>query len=166
MKVLNLLTVDFPSKKLFEKSSVMTTSSWGGLSVRGIRCIQCTSCQIHKTEGCTCVGDARNVLLRRKSLVSDPGMHNGTCVMHVPRCMSGSLTRVRGKSSRHSRRMRNLQFYVSGKRPIRRGVNNQSAEVFIVTLLLTQLSFDYMINAPVKLVAVHAILLKGIFHDM
>ena len=31
--------------------------------------------------------------LQRKPLVSDPGMHHGTCVMHVPWCMSGSLTR-------------------------------------------------------------------------
>ena len=30
--------------------------------------------------------------LRRKSLVSDPGMHHGTYVPHVPWCMSGSLT--------------------------------------------------------------------------
>ena len=31
-------------------------------------------------------------------LVSDPGMHHGTCVMHVTRCLSGSLTRGdRGK---------------------------------------------------------------------
>ena len=57
--------------------------------------------------------------------VSDPDMHHGTCVTHVPWCMPGSLTsgflwnRRRGKKrSRHSRRMRNLQFYVSGKRPI------------------------------------------------
>ena len=56
--------------------------------------------------------------------VSDPGMHQGTCVTHVLWCMSGSLTsgylwsRWRGKRSRHSRRMRNPQFYVSGKRPI------------------------------------------------
>ena len=54
--------------------------------------------------------------------VSDPDMHHGTCVMHVPWCMPGSLTsgflwsRWRGKRSRHSRRMRNPQFYVSGKR--------------------------------------------------
>ena len=27
-----------------------------------------------------------------KSLVSDPGMHHGMCVTHVPWCMSGSLT--------------------------------------------------------------------------
>ena len=55
---------------------------------------------------------------------SDPDMHHGTCMTHVPWCMSGSLThgflwsRWRGNRSRHSRRMRNLQFYVSGKRPI------------------------------------------------
>ena len=45
-------------------------------------------------------------------------------VTHVPWCMSGSLTssfpwsRWRGKHSRHSRRMRNPQFCVSGKRPM------------------------------------------------
>ena len=57
--------------------------------------------------------------LQRKPLVSNPGMHHGTCVTHVPWCMSGSLTcGCRGKRSRHSRRMRNPQFYVSGKRPM------------------------------------------------
>ena len=30
--------------------------------------------------------------LQRKLVVSDPGMHHGTCVKHVPWCMSGSLT--------------------------------------------------------------------------
>ena len=56
--------------------------------------------------------------------VSDPDIHNGTCVTHVPWCMSGSLTsgflwsRWRGNRSRHSRRMRNPQFYVFGKRPM------------------------------------------------
>ena len=55
---------------------------------------------------------------------SDPGMHHDTCVTHVPWCMPGSLTSGflwswrRGKRSRHSRRMRNPQFDVSGKRPI------------------------------------------------
>ena len=34
--------------------------------------------------------------LQRKPLVSDPGMHHGTCVTHVPWCMSGSLTRSGG----------------------------------------------------------------------
>ena len=29
---------------------------------------------------------------QRKPLVSDPGMHHGTCLTHVPWCMSGSLT--------------------------------------------------------------------------
>ena len=55
---------------------------------------------------------------------SDPDMHHGTCVTHVPWCMPGSLTssflwiRWRGKRSRHSRRMRNPRFCVSGKRPM------------------------------------------------
>ena len=36
--------------------------------------------------------------LQRKPLVSDPGMHHGTCVTHVPWCMSGSLTRGDGEN--------------------------------------------------------------------
>ena len=37
-------------------------------------------------------------LLQRKPLVSDPGMHPGTCVTHVPRCMPGSLTSGGGEN--------------------------------------------------------------------
>ena len=54
--------------------------------------------------------------------VSDPDTHHGTCVTHVPWCMSGSLasgfllSQWRGTRSQHSRRMHNPQFYVSGKR--------------------------------------------------
>ena len=55
-----------------------------------------TSYQICKIAGCACAGNAGNVFPRRrfqrKLLVSDPGMHHGTCVTHVPWCMSGSLT--------------------------------------------------------------------------
>ena len=56
--------------------------------------------------------------------VSDPDMHHGTCMTHVPYCMPGSLTsgflwsRWQVKRSRHSRRMHNPQFYVSGERSI------------------------------------------------
>ena len=35
---------------------------------------------------------------RRKPLVSDLGTHYGTCVTHVPWCMSGSLTHVGGEN--------------------------------------------------------------------
>ena len=56
---------------------------------------------------------------------TDPDMHHGKCVTHVPWCMPGSLTssflwnlRWWGKRSRHSQCMRNPQFYVSGKRPM------------------------------------------------
>ena len=57
--------------------------------------------------------------------VSDPSMHHGMCMTHVPWCMSGSCTsgflwsRWRGKCSRHSRRVCNPQFYVSHKRPMK-----------------------------------------------
>ena len=37
--------------------------------------------------------------LQRKLLVSDLGMHHGTCVTHVPWCMSGSLTRRGGENA-------------------------------------------------------------------
>ena len=58
--------------------------------------------------------------LQRKPLVSDPDMHHGTCVTHVPWCMSGSPTcDGGGKRSRHSDHMRNPQFYVSGRGPWR-----------------------------------------------
>ena len=56
--------------------------------------------------------------------VSNHDMHHDTCETHVPWYTPGSLTsgflwtRSRGKRSRHSWRMHNPQFYVSGKRPI------------------------------------------------
>ena len=59
------------------------------------------SCQIRNIAVCACAGNAGYVFPRRrlksKSLVSDPGMHHGTCVTHVP-CMSGSLTRGGGEN--------------------------------------------------------------------
>ena len=60
------------------------------------------SFQICKVAGCACAGNAGNVFprdrLQIKPLVSDPNMHHGTCVTHVPWCMSGSLTRGRGEN--------------------------------------------------------------------
>ena len=57
---------------------------------------QWASYQIRKIEGCACAGNAGNVFPRRRfqrePVVSDPGMHHGTCVTHVPWCKSGSLT--------------------------------------------------------------------------
>ena len=54
------------------------------------------SYQIRKIAGCACAGNTGNIFPRRrfqrKPLVSDPGMHHGTCVTHVPWCMSESLT--------------------------------------------------------------------------
>ena len=62
----------------------------------------------------------RRYRLQRKLLVSDPDMHHGTCVRHARAVMHVGITNPRwlGKRSRHSRRMRNPQFYASGKRPM------------------------------------------------
>ena len=55
--------------------------------------------------------------------ISDPDVHHCTCMTQVPWCTTETLTngfiwsRWRGKRSRHSRRMRNTQVYVSGKWP-------------------------------------------------
>ena len=80
------------------------------------------SYQIRKFTAFGCAGNAGDVSPPPR--VSDPDMHHGTChVTHVPWCMMGSLINGflwgpwRGKRSRHSRRMRNTLFYVSGKRP-------------------------------------------------
>ena len=58
--------------------------------------------QIRKIVGCACAGNAGNVFpcrrFQRKPLVGDPGMHYGTCVTHVPWCMSGSLTCGEGEN--------------------------------------------------------------------
>ena len=75
-------------------------------------------CQIRNITGCACA--AR---FSPPSRFSDPDMHQGTCVTHVPWCMPGSLksgflwNRWRGKCSRH---MHNPLFNVSGKRAIER----------------------------------------------
>ena len=77
------------------------------------------ACQIRKISGCAFAGT-----FSPPPRVSNSNVHHGTCVTHVPWCMPGSLTSGffwswwRGKHSRQTRRMRSLQFYVSGKRPI------------------------------------------------
>ena len=60
------------------------------------------SYQIRIIASCACAGNTGNGfpcgLIQRSPLVSDLGMHHGTCVTHVPWCMSGSLTRGTGEN--------------------------------------------------------------------
>ena len=101
--------------------------------------------------------------------VSDPGMHHGTCVTHVPWCTPRSLTkgflrcRWRGKRSRHFRRMRNPQLYISGKRPIGKYYSSGSIHAtkmpssawgtrFVTTII--DLAALKSINFPLKLMCV------------
>ena len=80
--------------------------------------------QMRKNAGCACAGNAGNVFphrrLQRKQLVSDPGMHHGTCVTHVLWCMSGSLTSGDGKMFSAFPAHAHPHFYVSDNRPIDR----------------------------------------------
>ena len=46
--------------------------------------------------------------------VSDPGMHHGTCVTHVPWCMSGSLARGDGENFPGACATRNFTYLVRG----------------------------------------------------
>ena len=88
------------------------------------RCLRiCAYWQIRKIVGCACARNTGNASPTPR--ISDPYMNHGTCATYVPRCMPVSLTTGflwrwcrEKKRSRHSRRMRNPQFNVSGKRPI------------------------------------------------
>ena len=83
---------------------------------------QWASCQIRKIARCVCAGNVGNFFPPPR--VCDPGMHHGTCMMHVQRCMLGLLTRGflwswwRKKCFWHSQRMHKPQFNVSGKKPM------------------------------------------------
>ena len=52
--------------------------------------------------------------LQRKPLVSDPGMHRGTCVTHVSWCMPGSLTRGGGENVPGACPTRNFTYLARG----------------------------------------------------
>ena len=115
----------------FRSTKFTWSPAWYMRSVNSNRCIcvhkwkqitPWTSYKIRKIAGCACARNAGNVFPTTSE--SDPHMHHGTYLTHVPCCMLGSLTsgfpwcRWRGKRSRHSRCMRSPQFYVSGKRPL------------------------------------------------
>ena len=73
----------------------------------------------------------------KQTVISDPGMHHGTCVTHLPWCLSGSLiARWRGKGSRHSRRTHSTEFCVSSKRPV-----PDQTKLHVVSLILNENSF-------------------------
>ena len=58
--------------------------------------------------------------LQSKPLVSDPGMHHGTCVTHMLWCMSGLLTSGSGKNDPGipgACAIRNFTYLVSGPWP-------------------------------------------------
>ena len=62
----------------------------------------------------------------KERLVNDPGIHHGTCVTHVPRCMSGLLTRGGGENVPGipgACATFNFAYLARGKRPMRTDLN-------------------------------------------
>ena len=62
---------------------------------------QWASCQIDKIAGYACAGNTGIVILGadfKRNRVSDPDMHHGTCVTHVPWRMTGSLNHGGGET--------------------------------------------------------------------
>ena len=99
------------------------------------------SYQIRKIVGCACAGNVGNIFphrrLQMKPLVSNPGIHHGTCVTHVPWCMSGLLTSGGRETFPAFSVHAQSQFYVSGKRHralIRRNCNAVSSKCFICVI--------------------------------
>ena len=82
----------------------------------------CASCQIGKIACAHALGT-----FSPPPQVSDPDMHHGTCrdACRDREIAVSSEVGGGGKRSRHSRRMRNLQFYLSGKRPMNMEVLSQ-----------------------------------------
>ena len=93
------------------------------------------SCQIRKIAGAHAPGMLGT--FSPPPRVSDPDLLHGTCVTHVLWCMTGLITSDFlwsrwGKRSQHSRRIRNPQVYVSGKRPMASYDSTKHYRLFMV----------------------------------
>ena len=67
----------------------LVTWEWHHLKLLPSHCLPWASCQIRKIAGAHAPGMPGTFSPPLR--VSDPDMHHGTCVMHVPWCMLGSL---------------------------------------------------------------------------
>ena len=92
----NMIVRDITSNSAYHVSR-----KWLDFTVRFVWHIM-GSYQIREIASCAFTGNAGNVFLahrlQRKPLVSDPGVHHGTCVTHVPWCILGSLSCVGGEN--------------------------------------------------------------------
>ena len=98
-----------------------------------------TSCQILKVAGCACAGNTETFSSPPK--IMDPDMHHSTCVTHMPWCLPVSLIR---KRLRHSQRVRNRPFYVSGKRPILQSFAEITVEDWVTSRDVFAVTFKYV----------------------
>ena len=90
-----------------------------------------------------------------KPLVCDPDMYHGTCVTHMPGCMSGSLTCGDRETFPAFPAQAHPQCYVSGNRPVCRMTCHQRRHVMTISkwtwpwsYLQTFWVVYYCFNAP------------------
>ena len=76
--------------RVFDQSAMLTSCRCGINNVISKQSTHWASYQICKISGSACAGNAGNV--SPPPQVSDPDMHHGMCVTHVPWYMPGSLT--------------------------------------------------------------------------
>ena len=84
--------------------------------------------------------------VHRKPLVNDPGMHHGTCVTHVPWCMSGSLTRGDGENVPGipgACTTRNFTYLARGSCPLHWSLHTFAAHPQVINVHVRQLRFHY-----------------------
>ena len=112
------------------------------------------SCQIRNIVGCACAGDAGNVFPATD--------FKGNRLLAIPACITARAWRTcrdacrdrlpevaRGKRSRHSRRMRNPKFNVSGKRPIAWcDIAIPRRTTLLVSYIIGTTFRDYMVDPP------------------
>ena len=98
--------------------------------------------------------------------VSDPDMHHGTCVAHVPWCRPRLLTSDflwswRGKRSQHPCRMHNRHFYVTGKKPMFSNVTESTPVVAVLyvdwNICISRQLFPKYYCLPLLIVVVYVI---------
>ena len=111
------------------------------------------SWHIRKIAGCACPWNAGNVfpsIARKQSRHASRHVRDARAVMHVGIVnLRFPLKSVAGKRSRHSRRMRNPQFCVSGKRTITRTKYDQDLGRLIPSLCQNQFTYWFMVTHSV-----------------
>ena len=142
-QITDMYKADYKTSLLWRSCSQITVAaSWGRLG-------DMQNCALRMCQECRERYPSHR--LQRKSLVSDPDTHHGTCVMHVPWCMSTSVTRGGGENVPvipGACTTRNFAYLVRGSR---KGLScwNSFRRWFIVYWLQDIISPDVILSTDI-----------------